>query len=178
MLQFSRQTDKIELFEEFLLLMVDWFCESHNIKREQFNSHDRNDLSKLKVIKLHFFAVSTSIAAIEKFDSFHAMPYGHVESDIYSRISYLTYFEVNSRNLQIKDIETLSDIDPSPLTKGMVQGVKLQNENLINYSAFELVELSHKWFSWRKTYNEATSGKTYSKKINSEIIKNEYKYYV
>lgn len=177
MLTIMPTLDKIGLFEEFLSLIVKWFCESYSIEIKNFNDHPRNDLSKLKVIKIHFFAVTTSDDAISKFDSFYAMPFGHVESDIYSNLDSLRYFSVSSSKLQIIDISQIKDIKISSLSSEIVENLKTKNPDMIKYSAFQLVELSHKWFSWKKTFKEANDGHLNSKKINPEIIKNEHKIY-
>jgi uncharacterized phage-associated protein len=177
MLTITAHSEKLALFEEFLLLLVDWFCEAYKIERKDFNNHPRNDLSKLKIIKLHFFAVSTSQAALAKFDSFYAMPYGHVETDIYSNLGLISQFRINSSNLEIVNINRLNELIPSEIPLEIIKNIKQKNFDLIKYPAFQLVELSHKWLSWRKTYNEAVNIDSYSKKINPEIILKEDKYY-
>lgn len=169
--------DKIGLFEEFLSLVVKWFCEFHSIKISDFNTHPRNDLSKLKIIKIHFFAISTSKEAVDKFDSIYAMPYGHVETDIYSNLNTLKYFTISTNKLYINDVLQLEEIEISSLSSQIVDNLRKRNPELIGYSAFQLVELSHRWFSWKKTFKEANEEYSNSKKINSEIIKNEIKFY-
>jgi len=173
--------DKINLFEAFLGELVNWFCEVNNCDVDDFNSHPNNDLSKLKVIKLHFFACSTTNDALDIFNDFHAMPYGHVETDVYNGLNNMKFFKITKSRMEIEpegmEFLKLNLDEEYKIAKVMVKNLKYINMDLIKYKAFDLVELSHKWFSWRYTFKEARQANSYSKKINPDLIKEEKKYY-
>lgn len=173
------ENKKIILFEYFLKKLVGWFCDYHGIGINDFNNHPHNDLSKLKVIKLHFFACSTSPQALEVFNDFRAMPYGHVESDVYSALDTLAYFNVTNSKLVIKpgvDLNAITHED-SGIIDDIIFKLRGLNPKLITLSPFDLVELSHKWFSWRHTFEQARNVGTYSKAISKELINQETKFY-
>lgn len=169
---------KIPLFEYFLLQLVHWSCDFYQIRIADFNEHPKNDLSKLKVFKLHFFACSTDEAALDIF-SFKALPYGHVESEVYSKLDELQYCRVTNKKLEIIDICGFQDQEPelSELIDQIVENLRKENNDLISYDPFELVDLSHRWFSWRYTYKMAREEKTFSKPIFKKLIAREEKYY-
>ncbi|MGJ1518616.1 hypothetical protein ACR79N_26825 [Sphingobacterium siyangense] len=170
---------KIVLFEYFLKKLVVWYCDYYRIDVTQFNNHSNNDLSKLKVIKLHFFTCSTSRDALEIFNDFHAMPYGHVESEIYNLLDRLSFFTVTNSSLLINDdrnFDLINSID-SQIIDNAILSLMDENSNLIALKPFQLVELSHKWFSWRYNFQQAKKSGLYSKRINNDLILQEEKYY-
>lgn len=169
---------KIPLFEYFLLRLVHWSCDYYQIKIKDFNEHHKNDLSKLKVFKLHFFACSTDEKALDIF-SFKALPYGHVESEVYSKLAELKYSRVTNKKLEIIDIRGFQNQKPSSfeLIDQIVVNLRKENNDLISYDPFELVDLSHRWFSWRYMYKLAREEKSFSKPIFKNLIVREEKYY-
>jgi|SRR5690606_8271442 len=170
---------KISLFEYFLKRLVEWYCEHYAIASSEFNDHHRNDLSKLKIIKLHFFACSTNNDALDVFDAFHAMPYGHVESEVYNRLTNLRYCQISSTKLGIIDLERFMSLQPdnSSMIDIIVESLKKENADLITMEPFDLVELSHKWFSWRYNFQKARQDGMYSKPISKDLIIREEKFY-
>lgn len=170
---------KIILFEYFLKKLIEWFCELHKTDFESFNNHPQNDFSKIKVIKLHFFACSTTSEALDIYNDFRAMPYGHVESDVYRSITSLKYVNINNSKLEIIDLEKFLNIneEKSAVIDTAISKLKLHNENIITLTPFELVELSHKWFSWRINFEQAKINGSYSKPISINLIKQEAKIY-
>jgi hypothetical protein len=50
-------------------------------------------------------------------------------------------------------------------------------DHLITMKPFDLVELSHDWYSWQVTYNRAKKLGKNSEKIDLELIKIEQKIY-
>ncbi|TCK82913.1 hypothetical protein [Albibacterium bauzanense] len=170
---------KKDLFEYFLRELVDWYCEYYKTSVSYFNEHSFNDLSKLKVLKLHFFACSTEEEALNIFNEFHAMPYGHVESDVYSYLNTLKYFNVTNSKLEfvnINDWNIVPDGDSEVIDRA-IKNLKGENAKLISFSPFELVELSHSWFSWRYTFSQARKKESFSKKIATNLIQQETKIY-
>src|SRR5690606_17498402 len=120
------------------------------------------------------------------FNNFYAMPYGHVESDIYNTIGDLERFVVSNAALQIRqnfindlsgsfttiDSQIKADIDNS------IGSLRSKNIDLVNYSAIDLVDLSHTYFSWKCMFNIARAQDRYSEPIPAQLIKEEAKYFV
>ena len=176
--------NKIEIFEFIVHKLKDWFIEKNEINSfEEFNL--KNDFSTLKLLKLHFLVSSiestTDDRLLNQF-SFFAMPYGPVETEIYNRIKINPNFN-----------SFIVDNYKSTFNQGMYVGVwnnpilinsiensisKLKeiDNNLINADAGSLVELTHKWNSWKITYSQARGLGVYSKEMNNELIKNDNKY--
>lgn len=173
----SNTPQKLDLFEEFLAHLLNWYIEVNNSTYSIEHRQIRNDLSKLKVFKLHFFATSTHKEALEIFDSFHALPYGHVETDIYSGLADLRHFNLTNTELIPLDDYYLRIKGKDGIPFEMINNLRKINPEIINYSAFDLVKLSHKWFSWKHNYSQAIENYSRSKKISPTTIINENKYY-
>lgn len=157
---------------------MEWYSKYYEIDIKEFNNHSRNDLSKLKVIKLHFFACSTNSEALDVFDDFHAMPYGHVESGVYNLLDSLRYCKVSSNKLVITDLNKFQQMRcDEGIIDTIVQKLREENNDLISIEPFELVELSHKWFSWRHNFQKARQDGMYSKPISKDLIIREEKFY-
>lgn len=177
MQSFPQEQTKEKYFEYTLNKLLLW--------NNEFNRNsNENDFSLLKVLKLLFFVVSAKTEKNkeyplldEKFNSFYAMPFGHVETGIYKSIK--------SKNLEYYTIDDSKTVQKNPfipftdeITKAIddsIDFIKLQNECIITYSAFDLVNLSHTWYSWKRTYKEALSEGSKSKEIPTHRIKNEDK---
>ena len=168
---------KIEIFETIVHRLKDWFMEENKITSiEKFNSS--NDFSILKLIKLHFFvtAINSNIdpVLLNKFD-FFAMPYGPVETDIYRKIkddSKFSNFSINNfkttftNNIPSKNI----DEELKNSINEAISTIKKIDSCFINADAGSLVELTHKWDSWKIVYAKALRSGIYSKKIEKDLI--------
>ncbi|WP_020214991.1 type II toxin-antitoxin system antitoxin SocA domain-containing protein [Flavobacterium rivuli] len=172
---------KIEAFEYLLFMLVEWH-------KSENNGIQNNDISILKALKLLFFvsAVGTtrkseSTLLDDVFDNFVAMPYGHVESDIYSAIkdNLLVSSKVDNSKTLIIDGYCIMQIDLNLKLRidTSVNCLKKINPKLINMNAFDLVELSHAWYSWKYYFAKAKEKFTLREFIPSEIIKAEEKIY-
>lgn len=75
----ERQQQKIEVFEEVVFHLLEWWLEGNPNKKIE-----DNDLSILKVMKLLFFVAGADQEnhLFDVFD-FQAWAYGHVEPDVY-----------------------------------------------------------------------------------------------
>src|SRR6185295_7815705 len=96
---------KLEYFEYTISKMIQWYCQENAMSTDTFSVV--NDFSKLKVLKLHFFVCainSSSNHMLEIFDSFYAMPYGHVESELYNAMNAdeLQRFSFTESSMQLK----------------------------------------------------------------------------
>ena len=169
-------TVKFKAFEYLLIKLVEWHNEAcGNVK---------NDISLLKGMKLLFFVSAVDAKTDSKntlldtyFNKFVAMPYGHVESEIYASIKYanLENVIINSSSTEIikKDVELNESI--KRMIDSSVLKLKSQNYNIIKMSAFELVELSHRWYSWKYYFAKARKSYISSIEIPNEVIKQEEK---
>lgn len=103
--------NKTLAFDYFVYQLLNWYKEAYG------ENIVENDLSILKVLKLLFFM--TAIGAKKEdddslldntFDKFYAMPYGHVEGDIYDSIK-----QKNTKSFIDNYKTVLDDIDFSSL---------------------------------------------------------------
>jgi uncharacterized phage-associated protein len=173
---------KIEIFETIVHKLKDWFMEQNNIASiEDFN--DNNDFSILKLIKLHFFVTAINSnednSLIEKFD-FFAMPYGPVETYIYSQIkinSNFSNFSIDNFKAKFTSNTPTKEINSDLIISinNAINSIKEIDSSFINADAGSLVELTHKWNSWRIIFNEARNSGSFSKSIPRELIKKDNK---
>lgn len=171
---------KVEAFEYVLYQLNNWY-------KVAYPKSEDNDISVLKALKLLFF-ISAVDATKDKehtliddvFTNFVAMPYGHVESDVYSIIkrNLLKKIEINNFRTIVKDYNA-SEVNPDIKSKIDNSVLKLQSINfdLIKYSSFDLVDISHAWYSWQYFYNRALSLNIQSHPIDGGYIKAEEKIY-
>ncbi|HTO16615.1 MAG TPA: hypothetical protein VLZ83_12650 [Edaphocola sp.] len=171
---------KISAFEYLLFKLVEW--------NKELTGNDKNDISVLKALKLLFFvsAVGTtkdseSSLLDDLFNDFVAMPYGHVESEIYDFIKNgsLPNITINNTSTIIKDTFNANTIDKTIRFRidEAVNKLKSINIDLIRYSSFDLVDLSHSWYSWQLNYKKAESNGNRSERISISDIKSEDKIY-
>ena len=172
---------KLKYFEYFLSVLLDISDKKEN-----------NDFSILKVQKLLFLTVAidsgkdkANVLINKIFDNFVAMPYGHVESDIYSAIRHkkFEFFTITSSKTELIgekqfDVNSL-DLDISKKTSIdlAIKNLLKENKSLLEESPFNLVELSHQYKSWRKYFREANLMGINSLPIPSIEIIEEDKYF-
>lgn len=145
---------KQKAFEFVCYQLYDWY--------EELNTSHENDLSILKVMKLLFFVAAVkkgdSTDLLETFTNFKAMPLGPVEMDVYTQLNNImrngsVYIDRDHMVVNRVDQE-LSDADRESILVS-VDALKSKNRDIINYDASRLVNLSHKWDSWKKSFNMA-----------------------
>ena len=179
----DKNLTKIAAFEYIVYKLKDWYEDMNPNKKET----GENDLSVLKVMKLLFFVSGVDIAnnLFDIFDRFQAWQYGHVEADLYNQYSQK---KGNFNNLEISRERTIlkgktvtelneSNFLPKKLKSKIdndIEKLKEKNNELINYPAFELVNLSHAYHSWDIYYNKLKKPYT---DMDKSIIINEPKYY-
>lgn len=179
------QNRKILHFEYVVKGLLNWYS-------EKTGSVENNDLSKLKCLKLLFFvsAVNTTRESQNSlldiaFGDYVAMPFGHVESTIYSELiarkGELNFYIIDNQKTSLRNqvaIENLdTQIDPAIKLEidNSINALKQINSKLILFAAFDLVDLSHKWYSWKRYYNLANDLGGKSKSIPNHEIKAENK---
>lgn len=178
---------KKQAFEYVIYKLIEWFKTENNIQsNETFNLS--NDLTKLKIIKLHFFTSaidSNKNSLLNLFDNFYAMPFGHVESDLYNSIEQLDRYTITKSSLLIKR-EYLNNLtntfnDVSEIYKQeidtAIEDLKQENSKIIDLQALDLVDISHNYFSWKCMFNIARANNRYSEFIPSKLIKEETKFF-
>ncbi len=176
------QDTKIQATNYLLKELLKW-------QGDKLGNSENMDL--LKFIKLNFFVASVGISENTDdtlldlaFDNFYALPYGHVESDIYELIKQdkLDIFTLEDQNIVYKNrdaIESTDSLDENIKLK-IGNGIQLlneKNEDIIAYKPFDLVEISHRYYSWRFYYGQAQAENRLRKEIPKEEIKTEPKVY-
>lgn len=145
-----------------------------------------NDLSVLKCIKLLFFFSTiedeNEESLIDTFNNVYAMPLGHVEKDIYTcmKENSFEYFLFTKQQTTLKKQTIHSSLfnkDIVKLVDPKFNSLLQKNPDILFMPAYDLVELSHQWFSWRYYFEQAKSQNKLSMKIPIQVIKNEYKVY-
>jgi len=173
---------KIQIFEAIVHLLKNWYMDSKNISNiDDFNRV--NDFSILKLIKLHFLITAINSneddTLLNEFE-FFAMPYGPVETSIYDKIkrdSNFSNFSLNNFKATFQSDKPANNIDPE-LHNSVLKSIELIKKiepTLILSDAGSLVELTHKWSCWIRTFKEAESNGYYSKLIPSDLIKKDNK---
>lgn len=142
---------------------------------------NQNDLSKLKVLKLIFLACSTSEELLNEFE-FSAMPLGPVETNVLKAINRneLGPFSLLNFKTEVEDGEEymVEEDSISTLIKNSIDKLKNLNPELINMSAYDLVELTHEWNCWKENFSFAKSmGKSCYPIAKEEIINESNKLY-
>lgn len=167
-----RSINKIEVFEEILFHLNEWYKEQ--------NPNKENDLSILKTMKLLFFVSGADAKShlFDVFDKFQAWQYGHVEADIYNayseRSGNFDNFTLDRNSLIFEEGYKPEGSSLSEKIKENIQILKDKNPDLISYEAFRLVDISHSYLSWDIYYNKLN--KRYED-METEMLRYEPKYY-
>jgi uncharacterized phage-associated protein len=169
---------KLNAFEYTLEKLGEWYMEVNSTTT--FPS-----FSKLKAFKLLFFVSSAeahggSLGLLETFDNHHALPYGPVESDIYDGLQNMTNFYLKGYDILPKiDRDNYDSVALDVKTKidEAITTLKKKNTQLITLNPFDLVDISHKWYSWQFTFDLAQKLNQRSKKISNELIARDLKIY-
>lgn len=166
--------NKIYAFDYMLSLFEEWCNE------ESKGSMNFKNRSKLSVLKLLFLTVAPKKQGdsdlLDTFNNFYALPYGPVESDIYNAIkeNRLPSYIVTERSIVKKKIHKLPyNIDDYTHIKYAVDALKEKNRRLIILNAFSLVEITHKWESWKQSIAFAKLMDMSSYKMTKESIRND-----
>lgn len=156
---------KIKYFQYLQFRLLEWYYD--------LNSYDiENNLSILKSLKLLFFVTAVKAHNSNEnsllrnvFNTFYALPFGHVESDVYDSIKVnngtLEFLVIDSEKTVINNGVNISNVEDGldhiylNQINDSVLFLSKYYSNLINYTPFELVELSHQWYSWKKNYELA-----------------------
>lgn len=176
----SDRKNKILCFEYLVSLLIKWHQKQSNEERLYLRS-----FSKLKLLKLLFFVAAVDASnendgLLDIFDNFYAMQHGPVESDVYDAITANETNKYQFTDRSIKDANDQFDFSTlsTPIKNRIEKSLKNlinKNENIILLSAFDLVDLSHKWNCWKISIETAHILNIGSIKMNTEIIKKDRK---
>jgi len=173
---------KLAAFDHVVHQLTGWYTEKNG-------DWQQNDLSRLKLTKLLFFVSAVTArqdeyGLLNTFDKFAALPYGHVESDIQDNMLESSNFLITKDILSFRP--GIQNYGRSPaLNENLetqvdeaVRSLKAKNPDLITYSAFDLVELSHRWQSWKTIFALAKQNGKLSMQIPREMIMSEPKIFI
>lgn len=161
-----------------------WYEELNNIKDKTHNQFLR-EFSRLKSLKLLFL-----VSAIKDkngnnllflFNNFYAMQHGPVESDIYNAMvkDDFKYFRFQNRQTSFKQ-ETLSELEAMKDVECLDKAISLlreANPDIVSYPAMDLVEITHKWLSWKSAYMVAQMLGKGSLFMPTEMIENSNEFF-
>lgn len=168
--------NKPEATKYILLQLCNWYYELNPSKKVSGD----NDLSILKSLKLIFF-LSTIMNEEETllgdpFGPFIAMPLGPVEADVYDFFKrnpeIINYQKTFNQNISYD----LNEIEKEKINN-FIDNLKKINYDLINKSAFYLVDLTHEWDCWKKSFAIAESRGSNSEEMKNNDIINSERYY-
>lgn len=176
---------KVLAFEYMLSELFEWYSE---IQTKNNSISDITSFSRLKSLKLLFLtaAVGTSEdneGLLDIFNNFYAMQHGPVESDIYGAIlaGNTHVFDFSGRDTKMNDEKKklFNNIDSSIKQRidSAIALLKEQNKNIVTYPPFDLVEITHKWNSWKIAIEVAQILGKGSEMMNIENIKSDVKYF-
>lgn len=175
---------KLISFEYLLFQFMKWYEEVQQITD---SSHTKflSEFSRLKVLKLLFL-----VSAIQDdkgrdllsiFDKFYAMQHGPVESDIYNAMvnDSFTYFRFKNRETTLKKYPdfALENISNRDCLDYAISLLRKANSEIVSYPVMDLVEITHKWISWKSAYMVAQMLGKGSQSMSSELIKNGNKFF-
>ena len=167
--------DKVYAFDYMLQLFLEW--------RKEFlaaSSLYSGTLNKLSVLKLLFLTAvphkSGGEDLLDTFDKFYALPYGPVESDIYNAIlkDALPSYKLTDTEVKKKEHVALpyNSSDYSKV-EDAVNDLRKINSQLILMRAFQLVDITHRWESWKDAYEFAKFMDMYSYRMSVDSIRND-----
>lgn len=172
--------NKILKFEYILAKLIEW-------KINSTGDTDLSSFTRLKVLKLLFFVAAVKQNngndLLDTFNNFYAMQHGPVESDIYNNITQgLHFFSFDGRNLRTDNLVKESEfIGLSQKEKesiiSSISALKAINSNIVLYTASQLVNLSHRWESWKTAIAIADILGKGSEKMNIKLIRENQQYF-
>lgn len=170
---------RLDIFEHIVYHLRLWYQNYHKIEKDDF--FIVNDFSILKIIKLDFLVAAINSHQqnlILENSEYYAMPYGPVETSVYNS---LRNNSLNGYSFSKRRLETIKDELPfieNSIEKEIINAISIlkSNEpNLINADAGTLVDLTHKWQSWKKNYSLARKLGMFSMQIPNDEIRDDIK---
>ncbi len=168
-------SNKIDIFEYIIFKLCKWY-------EDENNDFENNDLSLLKVFKLHFLVCAINSkndpTLLDIFDNFHALPYGPVESDIYDSLTNLKYFELtrNCCSPMVDEEEMSFEFINSSIKESIdisIKILRIKDKKMILLPAGILVDYTHEWDSWKKAYRRGLKLGRFSYQMDQQDIIND-----
>lgn len=163
-------------FEYLLDKLLIWYHEVEPYRSDA-------SFTRVKVLKLLFFLSvikqEDNTDLLDVFDNFYAMQHGPVESDIYNYMTSekLDYFSFSDIYLERKREYSINEMQLSNTLRlkldGAIAALRVANPKIISLSAFDLVEISHKWESWKHAMKLANLLGKYSYPISISLLRGE-----
>jgi hypothetical protein len=170
--------------------------ESYKNKQNVSDDVAMMSFDRLKAMKLLFFVASyntnkESQGLLTIFNRFYAMPFGHVERDVYNAMRNNSddtgnelFYKIDQKKTVKNDIKldenqyfnNLSEKLKNQIIETTNQLVK-SNGHLLTWPSLKLVNLSHEWYSWKSTFQMAQLVNRNSLPIENLVIQKEQKFY-
>lgn len=174
---------KLRHFEYLVKKFIDWYEEVSTNKDISYAAFTRLKLQKLLFLSSAINASKDNPDLLSVFDNFYAMQYGPVESDIYNAMmnDEFTKLSFSERYMKVKEDIThiLQELDEDivKMIDEAIYQLRLQNDQLIEYPAFQLVEITHKWKSWQNAIDIAVVLNNGSERMLVDNICRDTKYF-
>jgi len=170
---------KKKCFEYIVTQLKVWY-------KEVVGTDSMESFTRLKLHKLLFLISSVTASPEDKkmlqiFDNFYAMPYGPVEGDIYNEMvnDSFTVLSFSERFVGFKREfdENGFDVNDKGLIDEAIAELKKTNRLLVQYQASTLVDITHKWSSWKYAREIADALGKGSERMDVESICKDRKVY-
>lgn len=154
--------------------------------KEVEGTDNMESFTRLKLHKLLFLISSITALPEDKkvlqiFDNFYAMPYGPVESDIYNEMVNDSFAILSFAERSVCITRTFDENNFDANDKGLIDEaiaeLKKANNNLVRCQASTLVDITHKWSSWKYARDIAGILGKNSEKMDIENICKDRKIY-
>ena len=161
-------------FEYLLDKLLIWYHEE-----EPYRSNA--SFTRVKVLKLLFFLSvvkqDDNSDLLDVFDNFYAMQHGPVESDIYNYMTSDTFDNFSFSGIYLTRKHSSNEVElPNTLRlklDGAIAALRIVNPKIISSDAFDLVEISHKWESWKHAMKLANLLGKYSYPMSISQLRGE-----
>lgn len=183
----TENTDKIIAFEYLVYRLIEWYnttISSTNVMPPNF--------SRLSVLKLLFLTAAVKDETIDNidekdllgtFDRFCAMQYGPVEIDVYSAIvndtTQIYRFGNNSIEAKSSTYSIFNNLS-EPIRVSIEKAIEIlraKNPYIVGYNATQLVNITHKWQSWKNAMWLAEIAGNRQSPMPTASIRKDVQYY-
>lgn len=167
---------KLQIFEYLVKRFIDWYKDINNNSDIIYAEFTRLKLQKLLFLSAAINATESNSDLLSVFSNFYAMQYGPVESDIYNAMMNDEFTKLSFSERYMIVQSDMAGIEQG-IDNAIIQ-LRSKNEQLINYPAFKLVEITHKWKSWQDAYDIANALGNGSERMLVDNICCDTKYFV
>lgn len=165
--------DKKQAVQYILYKLREWWKEENNNKKD--------DIGLLKYLLLLYFITvcerkkgNYSLLLDEIFTELYAQPFGSIEIEVKA---YIGHYIDRNKDIILSEVTTIDNKLLKQEIDCQISILKSINKKMISYYSYDLIEVVRSHYSWVLYYRKAEEEKTFSKKIQPEIIKNEERRY-